>query len=309
MPQMHPLYMSQAFVDPYVNCAFGCVYCYGFNRFMPVEAEELSDSRVGVKTNAPFLLAQHLKTLSSPVPVVLGGVSDPYQPAEEQFCLTRRCLELLIDAHCPIVLNTKSALVLRDVDLLAPASEKGLALVNISVSTMKRSLSDWLEPLAPPPIDRLALIKKLSRRGVLSGAVIAPVFPRLTDHPVDLRLLIRTLAKHEAAYALPSSLWLTAARSVKPETSPESGQDATPAHGSDEALFWKGFEAVLSQNRPELVPYYERLAGVENEVEYMEWRRNVWALLTELCAQYHLPMNLPVDGAFSFSMLPETVLK
>ncbi len=143
------------------------------------------ESRIVVKTDAPDLLRRELADPDrEPTPLALSGVTDPYQPAERELELTRRCLEVLAEARHPVGVVTKSRLVARDRDLLAELAGHDAARVTVSITTLDEELRRLMEPRAPTPRRRLDAVRKLSEAGVPVGVNVAPVIPGLTDHEV-----------------------------------------------------------------------------------------------------------------------------
>jgi DNA repair photolyase len=277
-PAPEPQYRCQAVIDPYQGCAYGCRYCFAAAEEVAEAAHPL-DCRVGVKTNAAFLLNRELQRRGAPVSVLVGGASDPYQPAEERFRITRHCLEILIRFNCPVHVLTKSEGVLQDLDLLAPYSDRGAAVATVSLVGLRGGLTEWLEPHAASPARRLRLVSELNSRGVLCGVALAPLLPRLNDSPQDLREFFRAASSAGAAWVLPTAF------RVEPDG---------PAA--------KNFLGALRDRQPELVPLYSRWGA--DAPEAASWRRGVWDTLRGLSELTHLPLHLPVDGASEADILP-----
>jgi len=183
-------------INPYRGCEHGCIYCFA----RPTHAyHDLSpgvdfESRLFAKPDAAKLLHA---TLSRPgyevAPIALGTNTDPYQPIEEHWRITRSILELLLETRHPFTITTKSDRVLRDLDIIVPAAKLGLAAVAISVTSLDPKVHQTLEPRAPAPRKRLAAIKALSEAGVPVFASIAPVIPQITDH--ELEALVEAAAE------------------------------------------------------------------------------------------------------------------
>lgn len=280
LPATHPQYLCDAVFDPYAGCAFGCRYCFGVTD-ESLAAAAPSDCRVGVKTNAPYLLRRELGESSRRGSVLVGAESDPYQPADERFQLTRQCLELLVASERPVHVLTKSRGVLRDADILGPYSHRGLLTVTVSLCSLREPLVEWLEPNAPPPSERLDLVKDLNRRGISAGVALSPLLPRLTDNPQDLKEMLRAAAAHGAAYVLPT------------------GYSAQPSERTR-----KRFLEVLQAHRPELAPFYDQIARGEN-AEHAAWRRATWQTLSKAAEEAGIPLTLPVEGATRPDTLPD----
>ena len=160
-------------VNPYTGCEHACTYCYA--RFMQrvTGHSEPWGEFVDVKVNAPSLLRAEVRKKKKAT-VWVSGVCDPYQPLEEHYRLTRQCLEILVENTWPIVVQTRSPLVLRDLDILrgAPDVEVGL-----SVTTADDRIRELFEPSAPPIAERIAALDTLHRAGVRTYAMVAPVLP------------------------------------------------------------------------------------------------------------------------------------
>lgn len=186
-------------VNPYRGCEHGCVYCFArpSHSYLGLSPGLDFETQIFAKRNAPELLAREIaKPSYRPLPIALGINTDGYQPTERKLQITRECLQVLADANHPLSIVTKSALVTRDLDLLAPMAAKGLAHVFISVTTLDNRLSAKLEPRAAAPHTRLKTIRTLSEAGIPTGVLIAPVIPMLTD--MELERMMQACAEHGA---------------------------------------------------------------------------------------------------------------
>ena len=226
-------------VNPYVGCAFGCTYCYAryVHRYVveraagsaaPGEAvrEELGElppwlafeRRIFVKRNAAEALrhalrpgSERLRALTSGEVVVVGTATDPYQPAEREFRVTRGVLEVLAEQRgLSVVIITKSPLVTRDVDVLARIAQRSALTVHLSLITLQRDLQRRLEPRAPTPESRLRALARLREAGIDTGINIMPVLPGITDNPSDLAALVRAVARLGASHVNACALRLQA---------------------------------------------------------------------------------------------------
>jgi DNA repair photolyase len=171
-------------LNPYRGCEHGCAYCYArpSHEYLGFSAGLDFESRIMVKEDAPALLRRTLLAPSwQPEVIALSGNTDCYQPAERRLCLTRRCLEVLAEFRNPVGIVTKSALVVRDVDLLADLAGHDAVHVILSLTTLDRHLARRLEPRAATPERRLEAIAALARAGVPVGVLVAPVIPGLND--------------------------------------------------------------------------------------------------------------------------------
>lgn len=174
-------------MNPYQGCEHGCVYCYARNThpYWGYSAGIDFESKILVKRDAPQLLAQKL---SSPkwiaAPIMLSGNTDCYQPIEAKLKITRQILEVLERFHHPVGVITKSALILRDIDILSRMAEKRLVSVAISINSLDDSLRRQLEPRTASIPKRLQVIEQLSAAGIHVHAMLAPMIPGLNDHEI-----------------------------------------------------------------------------------------------------------------------------
>ncbi len=215
-------------INPYVGCAFGCAYCYAryAHRYTlerlgesAPNAQAASDSgdtplppwlaferRILVKREAANVLRRQLASASrlddlQRQGVVIGTATDPYQPAERRFRLTRSVLEVLAaQARLNVTIITKSPLVTRDVDVLARIAERSELSVHVSLITVDRELARRLEPRAPTPEARLRAIARLRAHGIEVGVNVMPVLPGITDAPAQIESLVSAVADTGACY-------------------------------------------------------------------------------------------------------------
>ncbi|RPF72577.1 PA0069 family radical SAM protein [Aurantiacibacter spongiae] len=171
-------------INAYRGCEHGCVYCFA----RPTHAyHDLSpgldfETRLFAKPNAARLLRETLaRPKYRPRPIAMGTNTDPYQPIENRYRITRELLETCLDARHPVTITTKSDRVLRDLDLLQEMAEKRLVAIAISVTSLDPVLSGKLEPRAAAPAKRLAALGELARAGIPTHCSIAPVIPAITD--------------------------------------------------------------------------------------------------------------------------------
>ena len=175
-------------INPYRGCEHGCIYCFArpTHAYLGMSPGADFESRLFAKPNAAELLA---KELSAPgyVPkvIAMGTNTDPYQPIEKKMRITRAILEVLRDFRHPVGIVTKSPLILRDIDILGPMAQDGLAKVALSVTTLDRKLARLMEPRAGTPQRRLQAIKGLSEAGIPTGVMFAPVIPALNDEELE----------------------------------------------------------------------------------------------------------------------------
>jgi len=175
-------------VNPYRGCEHGCVYCYArpTHCFLGMSAGLDFESKLFVKENAAEVLERELADPNYRVEkLALGANTDIYQPIERQYRVTRSLLELLDRTNHPVLLITKSALILRDIDILSSMAERGLVKAALSVTTLDRKLARAMEPRASTPEKRLEAIAKLNEAGVPTSVVVAPIIPALNDHEIE----------------------------------------------------------------------------------------------------------------------------
>jgi len=224
-------------LNPYMGCAHRCAFCYvrGFER----RADRPSDNRYGTsvraKVNVVEVLSAELARRSwRRETVAIGAATDPYQPAEGRYRLTRGCLQALASARTPFSLITRGPLVVRDVDVLVDASRRAEVHVSVSIATLDESLSSRLEPGVAPPRQRLRAIRTLTDAGIAAGVALAPVLPGLTDAPRDMAAVLGAAREAGATHAWSNILNL---------------RPGTREH----------FLAVLEREWPEALERYRRL--------------------------------------------------
>lgn len=169
-------------LNPYVGCRHNCVYCYA--RFMKrfTGHSERWGEFVDVKINAPELLAREVKRKKAGR-VWISGVCDPYQPLESRYMLTRRCLDILTENGWPFTVQTKSPLVLRDIDILKKADD---GEVGFTITTADEKIRKIFEPGAPPSRDRVRALATLHSGGIRTFAMVAPILPGAEGLPGPL---------------------------------------------------------------------------------------------------------------------------
>jgi len=193
-------------LNPYRGCEHGCIYCFArpTHSFLDLSPGLDFESRLFAKPNAPELLRAALRKRGyRPTPIALGTNTDPYQPIERRYELTRKILEVLDEFRHPATIVTKSVLVLRDLDLLEKMAEAGRVHVYLSVTTLDRSLARTMEPRAGTPERRLAALDALTSAGVPCGVLAAPMIPALNDHELERILAAaRENGAEQAGYIL-----------------------------------------------------------------------------------------------------------
>jgi DNA repair photolyase len=175
-------------INPYRGCEHGCVYCFArpTHAYLGLSPGLDFETRLFAKTAAPELLRAALLDPGYRCKVIaLGANTDPYQPIEREYRITRRVLDVLSEFEHPVGVVTKSTLVQRDIDILAPMAAKGLASVAVSVTTLDRELARRMEPRAATPLRRLDTIRALTAAGIPVTVLASPMIPALNDHELD----------------------------------------------------------------------------------------------------------------------------
>jgi DNA repair photolyase len=250
-------------INPYRGCEFACKYCYAryTHEFMEMRDSLDFERKIYVKQHSAWLLRQELKQVQPGQSIAIGTATDPYQPAERKFEITRAIMEEFA-RHRGLSLGvvTKSDLILRDLDLLVEISRRNRFSVHITITTMKAGLARILEPRAPRPDLRVKAVRKLAEAGIHVGVNCAPVLPGITDSPADLENVVRA-----AADARAKSVW---------------------AH----PLFLKPcaekvFMPFLEEKFPHLVPAY-RQRFASRAFLPAQYSRRISALVKKLCAKH-----------------------
>jgi DNA repair photolyase len=226
-------------LNPYMGCVHRCTFCYV--RAFELRADRPSDSRYGtsirVKVNVADVLRSELARRSwRREGVAIGAATDPYQPAEGRYRLTRACLEALGEASNPFSLITRGPLIVRDVDVLVEAARRADVSVTFSIPTLDEGIWRRTEPGTAPPRQRLRALSRLVDAGIRASVGLAPILPGISDRPELLAEVVREARKAGACGVWANTLYL------KP---------GTREHYLD----------CLARDWPELVPEYERLYG------------------------------------------------
>jgi DNA repair photolyase len=193
-------------INPYRGCEHGCVYCFArpTHAYLGLSPGLDFESKLFMKPNAPELLQRELSSPDySPKIIAIGTNTDPYQPIECRYQIVRRILEVLERAGHPVGIVTKSALVLRDLDILTRMAKRNLVKVAISVTTLDAKLARVMEPRASTPPRRLEALRELVKAGVPASTLVAPVIPALNDAEIEriLEAVAETGVRH-AGYVL-----------------------------------------------------------------------------------------------------------
>jgi DNA repair photolyase len=185
-------------INPYRGCEFACKYCYAryTHEFMEMRDGVDFEQKIYVKQHAANLLRQELRRVKPGEQIAIGTATDPYQPAERHFEVTRGILEELA-RHEGLELGiiTKGNLILRDMDLLTQIGQKNRLTANVTITTLNVELARILEPRAPRPDLRMETVRKLSQAGIRTGVSCSPVIPGITDSLRNLEALVRATAE------------------------------------------------------------------------------------------------------------------
>jgi len=252
-------------LNPYRGCEFGCAYCYAryTHEFMELPWEDF-ERRIFVKTTAPEILLRTLDVNKlRRKHVAIGSATDPYQPAEARFFLTRRILEVFAQVRgLTITLTTKSALVKRDIELFKRVGEQNDFRVNISLISLNSQLLRTVEPKSSTAEARLLALQAITEAGVRAGILLMPIIPGLTDSERTLESVVRAAAAHGARYVHGRVLFL-----------------------KDSAK--KAFYEYLKQTAPDLHARYSRIYG-RRAYTSDEYQREILSKVKKLKEKYNL---------------------
>jgi len=186
-------------LNPYAGCSHGCTYCYARSYFALADKDPGRgfDSTIDVKTNFVEVLRQELRRPKTGT-VALGTATDPYQPCEGRYRLTRGTIEAILERPVPLAIVTKNPMVVRDADLLARLAERVDVIVHFSITTLDQALWRTIEPRTAPPEARLRALATLRGRGVRAGVLCAPVIPEMTDDEASITAVARAARDHGA---------------------------------------------------------------------------------------------------------------
>lgn len=225
-------------INPYRGCEFGCKYCYAryTHEYLGMEDARDFETKIYVKLNAPEIFSKELiKAKVEGKPISIGTATDPYQPAERRFQLTRKLLQILSNYQGLILsVTTKSALITRDADLLKSIAGQNKLHINFSLITLNSRLARILEPRAATPQKRLDAIKVLSEAGLYVGVFLAPILPKITDSRETLEAVIKGAVGSGARYIASDTVNLRSAAR-------------------------KQFFPFLAERFPHLLPHYQTM--------------------------------------------------
>ena len=198
-------------INPYRGCEFACKYCYAryTHEFMEIRDNVEFERKIFIKQQAAWLLGRDLKKVKPHEEIAIGTATDPYQPAERRYEITRSLLEeLALHRGYDIGIVTKSDLITRDIDVLRRVACQNKLFVNITITTLDTQLARILEPRAPRPDLRLRAVTELNSAGVDAGVICAPVVPGITDKPRDLDALVAATKQAGGKYIFANPLFL-----------------------------------------------------------------------------------------------------
>ena len=264
-------------INPYRGCEFACQYCYAryTHEFMELRDPAAFEHQIFVKQNAGWLLRRELRQVKPGEEIAIGTATDPYQPAERQFEVTRGILEELARHHgLTLSLITKSNLVVRDLDLLRAIAQHNRLGVSVTVTTVDAKLARILEPRAPRPDLRLEAVRQLSQAGITTSVSCCPVLPGITDAPRDLEAVVRAAAQAGARHLFANPLFLK------------------PCSASV-------FLPFLDREFPELVEAYRRRYA-DRAFLPPSYRKRISSLVSELKKKYGLAGRLHSEPAHDY---------
>lgn len=193
-------------MNPYQGCEHGCIYCYARNthNYWGYSAGMDFERKILIKKSAPDLLEKKIKQKNwDPLPIMLAGNTDCYQPAEQEFQITRKILEVLWRYRHPVGIITKNSLILRDLDLLSCMAKERLVKVSISLTSLDEDIRRLLEPRTASIANRLKTIQELSQAGISVNVMLAPIIPGINDHEIlSMAKRVSELGAQSIAYTM-----------------------------------------------------------------------------------------------------------
>ena len=263
-------FVSKYGMNLYRGCEHACAYCDGRAEKYRVEGDFGRD--IEVKHNAPELLRRELGRIKERGMIFVGGgVCDAYQPAEQQYQLTRRCLELILEHQLPVHVLTKSALVQRDLDLLQQINEGAGAIVSFSFCSDDPSVVRTFEPGCTTAEQRFAVLQQCRQRGIPTGMMLMPLIPLVSDGAASIERLVRRARELEVAFVIFGGMTLKQGRQQR------------------------HFLRVLRGRHPELAGRYARIyPGHEWGHASGDHYQRVDRLCAQLLAKYKIPPRIPL---------------
>lgn len=255
-------------INPYRGCEFACKYCYAryTHEFMEMRDGLDFERKIYVKKHSAWLLRQELKQVRAGQSIAIGTATDPYQPAERKFGITRAVMEEFARHEgLSLGLVTKSDLIVRDLDLLRTIAARNRLRVHITITTTDTNLARVLEPRAPRPDLRFSAVEKLSTDGISTSVNCAPILPGITDSPKDLESVVRAAAAAGATSVAAIPLFL------KPCSA-------------------KVFMPFLQEHFPHLVPLYKARYG---HCAFLpdDYKKRVSTLVNKFCRKYGIGLR------------------
>ncbi|HEX75847.1 MAG TPA: hypothetical protein G4O12_04600 [Dehalococcoidia bacterium] len=249
---------------PYVGCQFGCEFCYEREpKYLPYPDPDDFDKVIKIKLNAPDLLRREL----SRVPVDLISTGD-YQPVEKEFKLSRRLLEIALEAGFPVFILERSPLVTRDLDLIEAINEKSFAAVLFSTSFVdSKTTKKVFEPKSPAVKLRFKAMEKIASRGILSGIAFMPILPFISDSEANLEAVVKMTKDHGGSFVLAGSFTLSGYQKER-------------------------YMSVMSRSYPELIAKYDELYKGNYEPNSVYWIQ-IANKVRELCRKYGIGDRMP----------------
>jgi len=250
-------------INPYRGCEFACKYCYAryTHEFMEMRDGIDFEQKIYAKQHAAELLRQELRKVKRGEEIAIGTATDPYQPIEKKLEITRAILqELARHSGLELGIVTKSAMVVRDIDLLKAISEQNHISVSFTVTTVNADLARILEPRAPRPDLRLEALRSLRDAGIRAGVICAPVLPGITDSPRQLEAVVNAAAGAKAVHIYANPLFLKPCSAAV-------------------------FLPFLKEHFPKLVPEYERRFK-ERAFLPAAYRKRISGLMAQLKEKY-----------------------
>ena len=250
-------------INPYRGCEFACKYCYAryTHEFMEMHDGLDFERKIYVKKYSAWLLRQELKQVRAGQSIAIGTATDPYQPAERKFGITRAVMEEFARHEgLSLGLVTKSDLIVRDLDLLRTIAARNRLRIHITITTTNANLARMLEPRAPRPDLRFSAVKKLAAAGISTSVNCAPILPGITDFPKDLESVVRAAAAAGAVSVAAIPLFL------KPCSA-------------------KIFMPFLQEHFPQLVAFYKVRYG-DRAFLPDDYKKRISALISKLCRKH-----------------------
>ncbi|MCU1256236.1 MAG: Fe-S protein radical family [Candidatus Angelobacter sp.] len=265
-------------INPYRGCEFACKYCYAryTHEFMEMRDGLDFERKIFVKKHSAWLLRQELKHVRAGQSIAIGTATDPYQPAERKFGITRAIMEEFSRHEgYALWLVTKSDLILRDLDLLRIIAAKNRLGIHMTITTTDTDLARILEPRAPRPDLRFSAVKKLVAAGISTSVNCAPILPGITDSPKALESVVRAAAEAGSRSVAAIPLFL------KPCSA-------------------KIFMPFLQEQFPHLVPLYEARYA-DRAFLPVEYKRRISILVRKLCRRYGIGIRDHESSSATFS--------